>query len=144
MRGGGAGTGGGVQNWLNKPNLVHSRQGLIGPMMGPALPGERRHRQGGTAADDDVPVPGPSAADNPSTPKAAKYGRKALVCSKTPTTSPLLLGAGSVGKRKRNVSLKKVMKMSTKEQVDVKNKMKNIRTFFMRLTDDDRSQESMW
>ena len=34
--------------------------------------------------------------------------------------------------------------MSKKEQVDVKNKMKNIRTFFMRLTDDDRSQESMW
>ena len=31
--------------------------------------------------------------------------------------------------------------MSEEEQVDVKNKMKNIRTFFMRLADDDRLKE---
>ena len=143
MRGGGAGTGGGVQNWLNKPNLVHSRQGLIGPMKGPAPPGERRHRQGGTVADDEVPVPGPGVADKPSTPKATKYGRKAPVCHKTPATPPLLLEAGSAGKRRKkvNASLKKVVKMNTKEQAEVKNKMKNIRTFFMKLTADDKLKE---
>ena len=105
--------------------------------------GERRQRQGGIEAEDEVLVPGPGVAERPSTPRATKYGRKAPVCTKTPATPPLLLEAGSTGKRRKqvNVSLKKVVKMSKREQAGVKNKMKNIRSFFMRLTAEDNVKE---
>ena len=128
MRGGGAGTGGGVLNWCNKPNLVQGRQGLIGPRKVPA-PQEESRQVLRRNADDDL-----QAAKPPSTPKAAKYGRKAQVLNKTPITSPLL-GAGSI-KKKRNVNMKKVALMSRDEQEDMKNKVRSIRSFFMTLTDD--------
>ena len=71
----------------------------------------------------------------PSTPTAVRYGRKARINTKTATTSPLLR-AGSAVKKKRNINNKKVVMMNGKERVEAKSKMKDIKTFFMRLSND--------
>ena len=97
----------------------------------PPFEGLKSLRRG---ADDDIDQD-LLAAQPPSTPKAVKYGRKAQVFNKMTTTS-LLLVAGSVNKKKKNVNMRKVALMSKKEQEDTKSKVRSIRSFFMTLTDD--------
>ena len=126
---GGAGTGGGVLNWCNKPNLV--RQGLIDPMKGPAPPGVRKDDEKEDSKAQPVPELQQMEAVVNTTPAAVKYGRKlsASKASKTPTT-PMVSGTGSVKKRKT----RKKVKMKEEDESSVR--FMNLRSYFMKLTDD--------
>ena len=100
----------------------------------PAPPEESNLRPG-----EDVDVPPLHTADIPSKPAAVKYGRKAQQQNNNTTTTTPGWRVGSVMKKRRNSnnsSKKKVVAMSKKERIETRSKMKDIKSFFMKLTDD--------
>ena len=129
MRRGGAGTGGGVRNWFNEPTLALSRQGLIGPMKGPA-PQEERSEEPVGAADDRPTL---QTAKCPFKPVAVKYGRKANHPNNTSTTTTPRKRVDDVKIKRKDSSSnrKKVVAMSMKERKETQTKMKDIKTLYM-------------
>ena len=65
-----------------------------------------------------------------------RYGRKANYSSTTPTTPRRRVDDVKMKRRDSNSSRRKVVAMSRKDKVDTRSKMKDIKTFFMRLTKD--------
>merc|ERR1711867_348709 len=86
------------------------------------------------------------AAGTPSTP-AAKYGRKARRQSSSSTPSTPVWKANSAIKKRKdsltsstNSNKRKVVSMSNKERLQIQSSVKDIKKFFVRMTQDSKLQ----